>query len=235
MEYREALRLKPEYPEAHCNLGGILQKQGRFREALEEARRGHELGSRDPHWPYPSAAWVEGCRRLVECDPLLPAVLAGVAEPADADAALAFVRVCQFTKRFAAAARLSATAMDAAPEMTNDPRNAIRYNAACCAALAGCGKGADAPAGDAERARLRSQALTWLRADLTAWAKLAVGGDPQAAEAVRRSLSHWREDADLSGVRDADALEMLPAAERAEWRNLWADVDALLQKAAPPK
>jgi hypothetical protein len=40
---------------------------------------------------------------------------------------------------------------------------------------------------------------------------------------------------DCAGVRDADALDKLPEAERAEWRKLWADVDAVVQKAAPEK
>jgi Tfp pilus assembly protein PilF len=233
-EVREALRLRPDDSEAHCTLGGLLRDQGRFREALDELRRGHELGSRDPRWRYPSAAWVRDCQRLVELDTVLPAVLRGAAEPADAGAALGFVRICQYTKRNAEAARLSAAAMDAAPEAANEPRTAVRYNAACSAALAGCGRGIDAPAGEAERARLRGQALAWLRADLVLWGK-GGGGDPNALAAAQRNLGHWREAPDLAGVRDADALDQLPEAERADWRKLWADVDALLQKAAPQK
>jgi tetratricopeptide (TPR) repeat protein len=234
-EYREVLRTKPDLPEAHCNLGLALRDQGRFREALEELRRGHELGSRNPRWPHPSAAWVEECRRLVECDALPPAVLGGAAEPADADAALGFASVCQITKRYAAAARLSAVAFAAAPEAVNDPRNCLRYNAACYASLAAAGQGIDAPADEMERPRLRAQALAWLRADLAAWGKLARSDDPNDTEAAVSHLRHSREDADLAGVRDADALDKLPEAERADRRQLWADVDALLAKAAPEK
>jgi serine/threonine-protein kinase len=234
-EYREALRIEPDKPEAHCNLGLALRDQGRFREALEELRRGHELGSRNPRWRNPSADWVEECQRLIEWDALLSAVLGGAAEPADPDAILGFAHVCYCTRRYAAAARLAATAMDAAPETANGPHAAIRLNAARCAALAGCGQGSDAPSGDAERARLRGQALAWLRDDLAWWAQAAASGDPNARAAVKGALAYWQEVADLSGVRDADALEKLPAAERAEWRKLWADVDTLLQKTAPQK
>ena len=46
------------------------------------------------------------------------------------------------------------------------------------------------------------------------------------------ALSHWREDADLAGVRDADALMKLPDAERQEWQKLWQEVEALLKQAA---
>ena len=44
-------------------------------------------------------------------------------------------------------------------------------------------------------------------------------------------MSHWQEDADLAGVRDADALAKLPPDEQDAWRKLWADVDAVLKKA----
>jgi tetratricopeptide (TPR) repeat protein len=235
-EYREALRIQPDFPEAHLNLGGALWVQGRFREALDELRRGHQLGARDPQWPHPSAAWVEKCRRLVEFDALLPAVLNGAADPADAEAALGFASVCRYTKRYAAAARLSAVAFaTAALEAVNDPQNGLRYSGAGSAALASCGQGDDAPADDAERARLRGLALAWLRADLTAWETLARRVDAEGVQAVQGALRHWRDDADLAGVRHADALDQLPEGDRAEWRKLWADVDALLPKADPPK
>jgi serine/threonine protein kinase/Flp pilus assembly protein TadD len=57
-EHREAIRLKKDFPEAHCNLGHILRDRGQFAEALTSLRRGHELGSKDPRWSYPSAQWV---------------------------------------------------------------------------------------------------------------------------------------------------------------------------------
>jgi hypothetical protein len=108
-----------------------------------------------------------------------------------------------------------------------------RYNAACAAALAAAGGGTDAGKLDGEeRARLRGQALTWLRADLSAWGRVA----QKSAEAhpqVRRTLTHWRQDADLVGVRGKDALAKLPAAERAAWQKLWAEVDDLLRRAGP--
>jgi len=44
-------------------------------------------------------------------------------------------------------------------------------------------------------------------------------------------LKHWQADSDLAGVRDAAALAGLPEAERADWQRLWADVQAVLEKA----
>jgi tetratricopeptide (TPR) repeat protein len=61
---RWALALRPDLAEAHCNLGHALRLQGRFAEAAAALRRGHELGSRRPTWPYPSARWVQDCERL---------------------------------------------------------------------------------------------------------------------------------------------------------------------------
>src|SRR5262249_60596246 len=60
----EALRLDETLAEAHCMLGRALAERGRFSEAAEALRRGHELGSRRPGWPLPSGRWLaEACRR----------------------------------------------------------------------------------------------------------------------------------------------------------------------------
>jgi tetratricopeptide (TPR) repeat protein len=65
-EHREALRLNPDYAEAHCNLGIVLLGLGRHVEALAELRRGHELGSKQPRWSYPSAEWVRQAEQLAK-------------------------------------------------------------------------------------------------------------------------------------------------------------------------
>ena len=110
-----------------------------------------------------------------------------------------------------------------------------RYNAACAAALAGCGQGEDAGNLDeASRARWRQQALDWLRADLAREVKLADTDEAQARAAVQRTLRHWQQDPDLAGVRDEIALAQLPEPERQPWRKLWADVEVVLVKASRP-
>jgi serine/threonine protein kinase/Tfp pilus assembly protein PilF len=58
-EYRAAIELKPDYAEAHCNLGYVLRQQGKYAEALAALRQGHALGSKRPGWRYPSAQWVK--------------------------------------------------------------------------------------------------------------------------------------------------------------------------------
>ncbi len=88
---------------------------------------------------------------------------------------------------------------------------------------------------DAERGRLRHQALDWLRAELVRSAKQAESNNPKAREAAQQGLKYWQEDADLAGIRDKDALEKLPEAERDAWRKLWDDVAAVLAKAGDGK
>src|SRR5262249_35092935 len=97
------------------------------------------------------------------------------------------------------------------------------------------GQGEDAgKLDDRERARLRKQALDWLKADLTAWSKLLDSGPHQARPSFVQTLRHWQKDADLAGLRDETPLAKLPAEEQKAWPQLWADVAALLKKAEAP-
>ena len=231
-EYREAIRLKPDYAEALCNLGLLLRRQGDYAGSLAMLRRGHELGSRQPGWPYPSAQWLAQAERMAALAARLPALLKGEDRPRDVVERLTLARMCYDTKRHAAAARFWAEALAAEPKLGDDRRAGHRYNAACAAALAGAGQGTDDPKpDDAAWAGLRGQALDWLKAERAAWAKVLDAGGPQSRPLVQETLEHWRADSDLAGVRDAGALAKFPESERAAWRSLWAEVDALLARA----
>jgi tetratricopeptide (TPR) repeat protein len=231
-EWNSALRLNPNFAEAYCNLRTGLQRKWQFREALAAARRGHELGSRNPNWRYPSAQFVVQAERLVELDDQLTAVLRGEAKPSGVAEQIEFARLCQISKsQFAAAVRFYAEAFAAQPELATDLTKKHRYNAACAAALAGCGRGKDAGSiGEEEWARLRQQSLDWLRADLESWRKQFEGGSAEARAKMVKTLKHWQTDSDLAGVHDAEALAKLPEAEREAWGKLWADVAELLNE-----
>jgi tetratricopeptide (TPR) repeat protein len=113
-------------------------------------------------------------------------------------------------------------------------RRQLRYNAACCATLAGAGSGQDAPP-PADRVVFRQQALGWLRAELDSYQK-AVDSDPAAARgASHAALKHWLADPDLASVRDPAAVGMLTQTERDAWEKLWADVRRLHEATAPMK
>ena len=196
-------------------------------------RKGHELGSRQAglavslggmgrpgravDWPWPNG---------------LPAILRGEDKPNDNAERLAFAQMAYDRKHFAAAARLWAEALASDPKLGDDRQTQHRYNAACAAALAAAGQGKDEPPpDDAAKAKLRQQALDWLKAELAAWTKLLESGPPQARPAIVQTLEHWKQDTDLAGIRDADGLAKLPADEQKAWRTLWADVDSLLKRA----
>jgi tetratricopeptide (TPR) repeat protein len=227
-QYREALRLKPDHAEAHCNLGHALIDLGQFRPALDFLRRGHELGQKQPGWRYPSAAWVKQAERYVALEALLPRVLSGDERPTD-DEWADLCQVCSWTHRPAAAARIYTAFFAEQPTLV--PR--YRSLAARAAARGGCGDGDGAQLDGRERARLRSQARTWLAADLAFLTRLVDNPpDAKARERVQQALRHRQQDADLTGVRHPWALWRLPADERRAWQQLWADVNALLHKAA---
>jgi serine/threonine-protein kinase len=230
--YRKALELDPKYAEAHCNLGHALRRQGHFAKALKALKRGHELGSQRPGWRFPSARWVEECQRLLDLDARLPAILKGEDQPKDAAEQLTLADLCgQYKQRYVEAFRFYAAAFVAQPKLAENVHDGARYNAARAATLAGCGKGKDADQLEAkERARLRRQALDWLRADLVVWSKQLEGADAKTHQALQKTLQHWQKDPDLASVRDADALTKLPETERAAWQQLWAEVAAMLKK-----
>jgi tetratricopeptide (TPR) repeat protein len=237
-EYREAIRLNKDLPAVHMNLGLALLQQGQFRQAVEELRRGNELGSRNPGWPRARAeAQLHDAEHLAGLGDRLPALLKGQEQPKGAGERLALAQLCQMhEKRYAAAARWYGEAFAAQPALAEKLGAAgSRYDAACAAALAGCGQGQDAgKLDDKERSRLRKQALDWLNADLRAWRGL-LGKEPgKAGPAVVQQLAHWLEDTDFNGVRGADALARLPEAERHDWEKLWQEVEALRQRAARP-
>jgi hypothetical protein len=184
----------------------------------------------------PTERWLRDGQALVDRDDLLPVLLRGQAAPADADQSAAFADLCRrpFKRRFAAAARFYADAFAADPTLTDDLATSPRYVAATAATLAGVGKGDDAPADAAARARLRDQARTWLRADLDAWKQRLAAGGPDDRGLCRQALQGWKKDDDLDGVRHPVALAEFPPSEQDAWMKLWAEVDAVLARAAAP-
>jgi tetratricopeptide (TPR) repeat protein len=165
--------------------------------------------------------------------PNLSAVLKGDYQPKDNVERFDLARHCLFLKHFLAAARLYADAFAADPKTA---ASVTHYNAACCAARAGCGDGVDAKdLDDKDRAGWRKQALDWLRTDLAVWQKRLEGDTPEDRAAVVQQMHHWQEDADLAGLRDPAALAKLPADEQEACQKLWADVQALLDRAESKK
>jgi hypothetical protein len=157
-------------------------------------------------------------------------LLTGEVQFTDAKKRLVLRQLCYWKALHAAAARFAREAFAAQPQLADDLQAGYRFQAACSAVLAGCGQGKDAPPDDKERVRLRQEGLGWLRADLALWSKRLASGKADDRLQVRQTLTLWRSDPDLAGVRDDKALARLPEAERQVWQQFWTEVSALLKK-----
>jgi serine/threonine-protein kinase len=233
-EYCEAIRVKPDLALAHLNLGQAFIHQGRFAEALAARKRGHELGSKDPGWKIPSAELVRQAELLVTFEARLPKLLSGEVKPTNVDECLTLAWYCEeYKKLHCAAHQFYTDAFAQLPKLAEDMQAQHRYNAACAAALAGCGQGKDADrTDDPERMRLRRQAIAWLRADLAAWHKLLEKEPGKLGPHVANTMQHWKHDADFNGVRSTEALSKLPQDECRDWQKLWQEVEALREAAS---
>ena len=151
---------------------------------------------------------------IVALDARLSAAIKGDQYPKDNAERLRLAQRAYDKALHATAVRLWAEALAADPKLGDDRRAQHRYNAACAAALAGSGQGKDEPKpDDAARAKLRNQALDWLKAELSAWKRVSTLAAPGTKELVAKSLAHWKQDADLAGIRDEPELAKRPEDE----------------------
>jgi tetratricopeptide (TPR) repeat protein len=227
--YREAIRLKKDYADAHCNLGLALCDKGRFAEALTARRRGHELGSRNPRWSYPSAQWVRETERLVALDARLPHILEEKATPAHAPEYLELARFCQRYKQdHVTAAKLYGLAFTVQPALADNLEQGHRSQAARSAALAAAGQGRDpGKLTDEDRTRLRAQALAWLQADVQQGTRCLQARDRKSLPGLLTAVAAWQQEAAFGPLRDPSARARLPADEQKDWAALGAAVAQL--------
>ena len=229
---REAIRLKPDFPEAHANLGIYLRDQGDYTEAIIVLRKARELAKANSKYAQKIERDLTETEQQASLETRLPTVLAGKLKPIDVTEMLGFARLCHKKGLFVASAQLWAEAFRSRPKLADDMDAKHRYNAACSAALAGCGQGQDNPLlDDTVKVRWCKQAIDWLKADLAAWSEILQSGPPQARQAVAVTLHRWKADPDLSGMRDQTALAKLPDGVQKTCRALWAEVDVMLAKA----
>jgi len=226
--FRQALKSKPDDSELYSGLAQGLIGAGRYEEAAVAVHRSLALlppndGRR---------AYIEKILSRAKLAERVPAFIRGEDRPADASGWLTAIELCHERRRYADAARLSALAFAAEPKLVEKTSSLHRYNAACYAALAGCGGGEGVPRLGEEQTRLRRQALAWLRDELAVYSK-GPKGTP-ATKSPAFGPENWQEDEDFAGVREAPGLRKLPAAERKEWQAFWAEVKEATVH-APPK
>ena len=106
-------------------------------------------------------------------------------------------------------------AFQADPKLADETQAHHRYNAACAAALAGCGQGKDEPPLDeAAKTPCAKQAIDWLKADLVVWTRQVEAGPPQARQLAAQILQQWKADTDLAGIRERRLWESYPRTNR---------------------
>jgi serine/threonine protein kinase/Flp pilus assembly protein TadD len=233
--YREAIGLKPTFAAAHCELAGCLARLGDFSNALMSARRGHELGSKIHGWYRPTEKDVlryEGVVKLIEQyesivnngdTPLTP---------------LDRVHLAEFAARTKGDYKLATRLFEEAfsePELADDIKSGHRYCAACCALLVCQSTGVSLPSqstDDAERNRLTHQALVWIRADLDALRISSQTKNPGKLIGIRNVLSSWKNDPDLAGICNDEAVKQLSTEDQELCRKIWADHALLLRQLA---
>src|SRR5262249_27899951 len=133
--YRAALRINPDFAKAHHGLGLVLQQKGRLNEAIAAFREVLRIDKDNA----PARADLDAATRRAELDKRLPAILAGTVQPRDAAEQIEVGKLCHLKRLYRAAARFFGDALAAQPALADDPD--VRYDAACAAALAGCGQG----------------------------------------------------------------------------------------------
>jgi tetratricopeptide (TPR) repeat protein/tRNA A-37 threonylcarbamoyl transferase component Bud32 len=228
--YRRLIKLQPDDAPAHCNLGFALRRKGQLTESLEALRRGHELGSRQAGWTYPSEQWMKYGARLVEIEGRLPAVLRREKQPT-ADAWIEFAQVCVFKRLNSDATRCYEQAFAAKAELLSDRQAQHRYEAARAAARAAFGQGDDADKlAEEARAQLRKQALRWMQDELLTWRKQSEGATARDRARARQALENWKREPDFANLRGEPVLAKLPEAERKAWREFWAEVEVFLKQ-----
>jgi tetratricopeptide (TPR) repeat protein len=227
----EALRLDPRAGEAYVNLVQALLALGRFAQARDALRRCLAGTPQRPALRSYATQMLQYCDRMLVLQDQLPAIVSGAKKPAGAAEALVFALLCQARKEHTAAVRLFTYAFAADPRQVENSESNHRYYAARCAVLAT----ATLEPRDMEKPRLRQQALDWLRADLVLWDRQTNTKQTVSLEPVMLALWTWQNDAGLASVRDTKALALLPGPERKAWERLWADVQAVRQRARASK
>jgi tetratricopeptide (TPR) repeat protein len=235
---RKAIELQHDYADAYKLLGFVLNKQQQLPEAEVALRKAIELKH---DFPDSSATYgtlgeaLLGQRKLLEAEAAFRKAIE--LNPGDPEAYWDLTITLGRQQKYLEAATAYRKALAFEGKLVDDPRrDENRYNAACAAALVGCGQGKDTrKLDDKERARLRGQALGWLRADLIAWRRILEKEPDQTRPMVRQRLKQWQQNTDFNSVRGTDALAKLPEAERQEWQKLWLEVEELGRRAAEPK
>jgi tetratricopeptide (TPR) repeat protein len=220
-QYQQALRIDQRSVAGHVNLGVALRDKGRWDEAVAHFQRALQIDPKtvEAHISLGIAMRDKG-RRDEALDHFQQALRIN---PKYGGAHVWIGTILSDEGRLPEAVGHfeQALGIDPESELVKANLGITRYRAACAAVLKATGPDSkNGNPGDPERAALRRQAQGWLRANLDLMKRANEG------KVVMSSLSTWQQDRALASVRDPAALTRLPAEEREQWQQLWADVAA---------
>jgi tetratricopeptide (TPR) repeat protein len=234
--FQSAARLAPNDRNVRYHLGMIYDRLADYPHAIVELEAALNLppvtyertvAELDVMLANECRTLLEQCRGFAALEARLPGVLDGK-ESVSPQVRCDLAGLCIRRRQWIEATHLFAQAFAEEPRLA-EPVNSARYNAACAAALAAADPAAEGF--DAERVKLRGQALAWLRAELAALRLRWDSGSPADRAEVQKLMQHWHADSDLVGVRDPSARMSFSAEERASWASLWDEAARLLKRA----
>jgi tetratricopeptide (TPR) repeat protein/tRNA A-37 threonylcarbamoyl transferase component Bud32 len=224
VELEEAVRRYPRSIPAWIQVARLRLARrdvSRAKEALDRA--GTLVNSGSPEAEQVAKEWAR-----VDWLHRLPALLRGEDQPGDNIERLGVAQLCGEAGLAAQGARLYAEAIAADPKIAEDRVIRPRCYGAFLAAWAGCEVTRDDPRPDAdERARLRQQALDWLRGELATWIPVLRGPQSVNRRDAAGALRGWMNTHELAGVRDP-GLKALPEDEQKAWQAFWREVEGWL-------
>lgn len=250
---REALRLNPDFSQAHAGLGLMYEAKRDMPRAIDAYRAAlkrdadytlvyQQLGAileKQGDLEEASRCQTELLRispndpqareRLDRLQHLrrllgrLPDILTRRQNPASPEEACQFAVLCSQGARKQYAA---ATRLYLEAFAGNPQLTSDhRYTAALAAVAGGCGQGNDA-ATATDRAKLRTQALRWLQEELADLVKHASTGQPARPEQLAQTLTSWLTETEFARLRPGPKDAELSEVERADWDRFWDSVRA---------
>ena len=209
------------YADAWQELAKALSCLGRFAEARDAAQRAIDLPRMAEANRASTSRRLERCKQLVAIESRLPAILAEQELPSDVATQRALAEWLYKDKKLNyASARLYAAVFAKQPSLADDLVTQNRIDAACAAALAGCGMGADAASlDDAKKTELRKQALAWFKAERDAWAIRQSKGTIAEQLSVAAAVRALQSNGDLACLRDQGWNWRIPGLPSSQsWR-----------------
>jgi len=192
---RRAVALEPESPEAHGRLGLALIDHGEFRAAVAALEEGQRRAVAQGKPRGPTAAWLERARQFLKAERRLDRVLETGSGPPDAAQRALLGMVARRKHLPVTAVRLLEPLLDS-DKYAKTPFRPFA-EAALAAAAASAGKGRDVESIDeAERKRLASLALTWLKRELPV-IRADVNAGKLSILHASEALHVWRHDPNL--------------------------------------